>query len=211
MTQRSTSGWTGAVFAAAIAVAAICFTHIARADDTVAAGPGPVIGAAAPHDLALPDQSGAVTPLADRAGEAGVVVMFVRAASWCPYCQKQLIEMSREVDALAARGYRVVAVSTDTVKAHETFAGKHDIGFPLLADPDSVAINAWDVRDPAYAEGHRAHGVPFPITVVVNAEGNVAAKFFNAPGYGADDGYVARVEASDVLAALDELGADAEA
>jgi peroxiredoxin Q/BCP len=34
------------------------------------------------------------------------------------------------------------------VESHRRFADKHDLNFPLLADPDKVAVKAYDVDGP---------------------------------------------------------------
>jgi len=42
----------------------------------------------------------------------------------------------------------VVGVSPQDVESHRRFADKHDLNFPLLADPDKVAVKAYDVDGP---------------------------------------------------------------
>jgi peroxiredoxin Q/BCP len=43
---------------------------------------------------------------------------------------------------------RVVGVSPQDVESHRRFADKHDLNFPLLADPDKLAVKAYDVDGP---------------------------------------------------------------
>jgi peroxiredoxin Q/BCP len=43
---------------------------------------------------------------------------------------------------------RVVGVSPQDVASHKRFAEKHGLNFPLLADPDKVAVKAYDVDGP---------------------------------------------------------------
>ncbi len=174
--------------------------------------PGPAVGATIPATVSLPDQTGAARDLVGLAGENGSVIVFLRAADWCPFCQRQLIELSGSAAAFEERGYSVVSVSTDTVNELERFANRRDIGFTMLADTDSAVIAQLNVLDPAANRTRRAPGgLPFPVTLVVDPQGVVIDKFYNAPGYGENDGFRVRVSAADVLAGLDGLNAADEA
>ena len=42
----------------------------------------------------------------------------------------------------------VFGVSADTDSSHQKFANKFQLNFPLLADPDKVAVKAYDVDGP---------------------------------------------------------------
>ncbi len=49
-------------------------------------------------------------------------------------------------EQLAARGYKIVGVSPDSVKSHQSFCAKHELNFTLLADIDhslSEALGVW--------------------------------------------------------------------
>lgn len=166
---------------------------------------GPAIGQRAPHDLALSDARGEVLTHSQRAGANGTVVVFVRSADWCPLCKRQLIGLNSSLDAFVERGYALVSVSTDTPEKLAKFTDRRGIGFTMLADPDSVAIDAFGVRDPAFPEGHRAFGVPYPIGFVLNGDGVIVDKFYHVEGYGQAKGYRTRVSTEDVIAALDAM------
>lgn len=169
---------------------------------------GPAIGAPVPHDFMVPNQYGEVNGLSDLSGHSGAVVVFVRSADWCPVCKAQLVDLSDNFDAFVARGYSVVSVSTDTGDKLARFQDRRDIRFTMLADPDSDIVRAFGVVDPKFGEGHRAHGVPYPIAFVVNGDGVIVDKFYHATGYGQNGGYRTRVATGDVLAGLDALGAE---
>ena len=50
---------------------------------------------------------------------------------------------------LKRRGYKVVGVSPDSVKSHQNFCAKHELGFTLLADTDhslSEAMGVWRMK-----------------------------------------------------------------
>jgi peroxiredoxin Q/BCP len=38
----------------------------------------------------------------------------------------------------------IVGVSTDSIDSHQRFREKHDLPFPLIADPDKSVVNAYD-------------------------------------------------------------------
>jgi len=62
-----------------------------------------------------------------------------------PGCTKQACNLRDNFDVLADHGIAVVGVSPDGLDSHEKFAAKHDLNFPLLADPDHKIINAYGV------------------------------------------------------------------
>ncbi len=183
-----------------VALAVAAFTDPARASEETF---GPQIGQTLPAPLEGVDQSGSARSAADLAGANGAVIMFYRSASWCPFCQKQLIDTNARIAEFNERGVSVVGVSYDSVEDLASFAERRGIVFSLLSDPDSALIDAYGVRDPLYGEGHRAKGVPYPITLVVDETGVVRAKLFHEAGYGASRGYVQRASIDDVLAAVD--------
>src|SRR5688572_4757061 len=74
---------------------------------------GPAVGAAIPTPFNVHDAQGALQTFADVSGPSGVVLVFVRSASWCPYCIQQLRDIESMNTALKARGYRLVTVSYD--------------------------------------------------------------------------------------------------
>src|SRR5271156_4484913 len=73
---------------------------------------GPPVGAKVPA-LHATDLKGAPVSLAALSGKNGLVLVFFRSAKWCPYCQKQLMDMKAAPGPLAERGYRFAAISYD--------------------------------------------------------------------------------------------------
>ncbi len=59
-------------------------------------------------------------------------------------CDKQMISLAREWDAIRALGFDVLGLSKDTVGSHLKYAEKHSIGFPLVSDPDHQFAKATD-------------------------------------------------------------------
>ncbi len=159
----------------------------------------PAVGQAAPA-VAGTDISGKAVPLPQLAGSKGTVLMFFRSAAWCPYCKAQLIAMNANAAApLAKRGYTLVGLSYDAVPVLAKFAAERKVTWPLLSDPKSKVIDGWQLRDPAYAPGNPAHGVPRPAIFVIDAKGVIRARLM-------EDDYRRRPPAEAVLAAVDALG-----
>ncbi len=59
-------------------------------------------------------------------------------------CDKQMVSLAREWDAIRALGFGVVGLSKDTVGSHLKYAEKHSIGFPLVSDPNHQFAKATD-------------------------------------------------------------------
>lgn len=158
---------------------------------------GPAVGAKAPG-LAATDAAGAPVALRDLAGPRGLVLVFVRSARWCPFCQAQLIDLRQAQDALRARGYGLAALSYDSPEVLAQFAARRDIGYPLLSDPQSATIDAFGIRDPQYPPGHMVHGVPQPAIFILSRDGVVQAKL-------AEEGYRNRPPTAGVLETVSRL------
>ncbi len=159
----------------------------------------PAVGEKAPA-VAGTDITGKARTLKQLAGRKGSVVMFFRSAAWCPYCKAQLIAMNDAAAApLASRGYTLIGLSYDQVPVLAKFAAERKVMWPLLSDPKSAVIDGWELRDPAYAPGNRAHGVPRPAIYVIDAKGTIRARLM-------EDDYRRRPPAEAVLAAVDALG-----
>lgn len=165
-----------------------------------ASGFGPAIGERAP-DLDVMDADGARRSLSDLMGERGLVLYFNRSLDWCPICLRQTIELEASVDAFAEAGWPVAVLTYDPVATLAQVADRRGLDVTLLSDEDSATIDAYGVRDPIYADpDHLAHGVPYPITVVIDRDGRVVAKFWHEAGLGQQRGYATRISAEDVLA-----------
>jgi len=158
---------------------------------------GPAVGGTAPV-LAAVDASGKPRDLASVAGRNGTVLVFFRSAKWCPFCQRQLIELNNAAEPLAARGYGLAAISYDPPPALASFAARQAIRYPLLSDGGSRMIDAYGIRDSQYPVGNFAHGVPRPAIFVLDTRGVVRGKL-------AEDSYRNRPPVAAVLTLVDGL------
>jgi peroxiredoxin len=160
---------------------------------------GPPVGTKAPAIGERLDQTGKARTFADLVGRNGLVLLFNRSAGWCPYCQAQMIELNGGIKDIEKRGYRVAVLTYDSVDVLKDFATKRQIAYTLLSDPKSEVIDAYNLRDPAYKPGHRAHGVPRPITFVLDTTGTIKGKLY-------EESFKVRPPVTAIISKLDEVG-----
>ena len=98
------------------------------------------------------------------------------------------------------QGIKLAAISYDSEAILKYFADRRKIGFPLLADPDSKAISAYEVLN-TEAVG-RSTGMARPGYFFIDTGGVVEGKFFEAK-------YRERHSGNNVISKLfPELGSD---
>lgn len=86
-----------------------------------------------------------------------------------------------------------MAISYDSVGALKNFADRQHITYPLLSDPESTIIHAYDILNETVKPGTAAFGIPYPGVYVVDTQGKVVAKYF-------EEDYKDRVSTADILA-----------
>lgn len=158
---------------------------------------GPPVGAKVPT-IHVTDLKGMRVNMSDLSGSKGLVLVFFRSAKWCPYCQKQLIDLKDAPGPLAERGYKLAALSYDPIDVLAQFTEKRSIPYPLLSDNGSVTIDAWKLRDVRYKPDTFAWGVPYASIYVISPDGVLKAKL-------AEEDYKVRPPLTAVLAAIDAL------
>ena len=72
----------------------------------------------------------------------------------------------------------MAALSYDSVALQRHFAEVKGITYPLLSDPKSKVIRAFDILNDNFPPDHPWHGVPFPGTYISDETGVVRAKYF---------------------------------
>jgi hypothetical protein len=102
------------------------------------------------------------------------------------------VELAEKAASFRERGLGVAALSYDPVPVLKDFADRRHIPYPLLSDPDSHVIEAFRLLNPDYPEGDMAHGVPYPGTFVIDADGVVRERYF-------EDSYRERRTAASIL------------
>lgn len=90
------------------------------------------------------------------------------------------MELQGRLDQLKREGLSVVAVSYDPVSVLADFARRRGITFLLLSDVGSAVIKRYGLLNTTIAEGHPTFGIPFPGTFIVDANGVVTSRHFEA-------------------------------
>lgn len=182
---------------AAAVIAALISVLLPIAVSAAAWDVGPPVGAKVPA-LHATDLKGAPVSVRELSGKNGLVLVFFRSAKWCPYCQRQLMDLKNAPGPLGERGYKLAAVSYDPTDVLTQFTDKWAIPYPLLSDQGSTTIDAWKLRDVRYKPDSFAWGVPYASIYVISPKGVLKAKL-------AEEDYKTRPPLSAVLAAIDGL------
>ena len=148
-------------------------------------------------EFTLPDQTGTPVSLADLRGETVVLYFYPRADT--PGCTAQACGVRDHTAEYERAGARVIGISPDTVEAQAKFAGKHSLGFTLLADADHEVADAYGTWGEKSMYGKRYMGVQ-RATFIIDPEGRIARVFPKVSPKTHDD---------VVLGALAELQASA--
>lgn len=90
------------------------------------------------------------------------------------------MELQRQTATLAAQGLGLAVITYDPPATLARFAKERGLTYPLLSDEGSAIIRRYGLLNPEYPEGSRAHGVPYPGTFILDPEGRVVARYFEA-------------------------------
>ena len=133
------------------------------------------VGEAAPA-FTLKDQNGKDVSLEALLKKGPVAVVFHRSVDWCLYCKLQMVQVQRILKQIEAAGGQVVGISYDSVEKLKAYGKRQKITFPMLADPDSKTIDAFDIRSkqaPPEKSGFARH-----TTFIIDQKGIIRAKLF---------------------------------
>jgi peroxiredoxin len=138
---------------------------------------GVSVGVEAPQ-IAGTTQDGKPATFADLKGQKGLVIAFVRSADWCPFCKQQLKDLNSIAGDLDTRGFKLAALSYDSVETLAKFAKSARISYTLLSDPRSAVIDAFGIRNMDVAGSKRMDGIPHPAIYVISADGVILDKLY---------------------------------
>ena len=94
-------------------------------------------------DFTLPRDGGDAVTLSDLRGQN--VVLYFYPKDNTPGCTTEALEFTALADAFAAKNTRVFGISKDSVKKHENFCAKYDLGVPLLSDAEGKVCEDYGV------------------------------------------------------------------
>lgn len=89
------------------------------------------------------DQSGNKVSLKDFLGKK--VILYFYPKDDTPGCTAQACNLRDNYSELLEKGFRVVGISTDSVKSHKKFETKYHLPFPLIADEDQKIVEKYGV------------------------------------------------------------------
>ena len=120
--------------------------------------------------FALPDQNGQTVSLSDYRGRPLILYFYPKDST--PGCTRQALAFADAYDRFRAAGIEVLGISRDSAASHRRFAEKNALPFPLLSDPERLAIEAYGVWQEKKSYGKVTMGV-VRTTYVIDAEGRV--------------------------------------
>jgi peroxiredoxin Q/BCP len=103
----------------------------------------PQIGKPAP-EFELPDQDGQLHSLEDYRDQW--VVLYFYPKDQTPGCTTEACQFRDDIFAFKKMNAQVLGVSLDDVESHQAFSEKHSLPFPLLADVEGKAADAYGVK-----------------------------------------------------------------
>ncbi|MCC5808003.1 MAG: thioredoxin-dependent thiol peroxidase [Opitutales bacterium] len=138
----------------------------------------PMVGAPAPA-FDLPDQNGKRHKTADYKGRYVVLFWYPKDAT--PGCTKEACGFRDSAEDFAEAGAVVLGASVLDSASKAKFAAKHNLGFPLLADEDHAAAEAFGVWKEKSMYGRKYMGIARE-TFVIGPDGEIAAHWPKAAG-----------------------------
>ena len=125
------------------------------------------IGAPAP-DFALPGDDGRPIRLSELKGRKIVLYFYPRDDT--SGCTREAIDFNGLRREFAGIGADIIGISADSVASHRKFKKKHGLDFPLLADEQHSALEAYGVWVEKSLYGRKYMGVE-RTTVLIGADG----------------------------------------
>ncbi len=131
--------------------------------------PMPQAGEPAPG-FQLYDQDGNSVTLSQHAGKN--VVLYFYPKDDTPGCTTEACDFRDQHSALSAAGAVVLGVSADSRERHRKFATKYSLPFPLLADTEHQALEAYGVWGEKSLYGRTFQGIT-RTTFLIGPDGRV--------------------------------------
>jgi peroxiredoxin Q/BCP len=129
------------------------------------------VGDLAP-DFSLPRDGGATVSLSSYRGKK--VVLYFYPKDDTSGCTKEAIEFNGLKAEFAKADTVIIGLSPDSVKSHDKFKAKYDLSFPIAADEDKAALEAYGVWVEKSMYGKKYMGVE-RTTVLIGADGRILA------------------------------------
>ncbi|MBY0518181.1 MAG: AhpC/TSA family protein [Bacteriovoracaceae bacterium] len=160
---------------------------------------------------AFPDLKIAEKNVSEWVKDGPLVITFYRGG-WCPYCMKQLKQLSQELPQF--KGARIIAISPESEKQVAISKRKNDLKIPLISDKNNETARllgiAFKVED-AMIDMYKGYGIdlkvsqgngdnilPVPATFVIGKDMKVAYSYVEVD-------YTQRAALSDIVTVVQRL------
>ncbi len=147
--------------------------------------------------------------------ERGPVVLTWYRGAWCPYCDKELKAVEKQIVPAAEKlGASVFALSPEAPEHAKGLKEKRSLSFDLLHDEENKAAKRYGIAftldeatvtkykgykiDVAAHNGTGKHELPIPATYVIGTDGVITYAYVN-------EDYSKRAKPKDVVEALEKL------
>lgn len=120
----------------ALLIAITLGLQASAADQVLAGQPAP--------EFELADQEGQLHSLEDYRDRW--VVLYFYPKDGTPGCTTEACEFRDNIFAFREMNAQILGISLDDVESHKAFAENHNLPFPLLADPEGTAADAYGVK-----------------------------------------------------------------
>ncbi len=153
------------------------------------------------------DQNGKTVILTDLLKKGSVVIVFYRG-EWCPYCNKQLMELEDSMTLITNKGASIIAVSPEKQENIAKTIQKTKATYSVLSDDSLKIMSAYKVAfalDERTTVKYKGYGInlqemngsngnnlPVPAVYIINKEGKITYRYF-------DVNYKNRVSVNEIL------------
>jgi len=121
-------------------------------------------------EIRLRTDTGEEFKLSDSKGKRVALYFYPRADT--PGCTTEACEFRDGIEAFARKGAVVIGVSPDTPAKQAKFKAKYGLPFPLLADEEKAAAQAYGVWKEKSMYGKKSMGIE-RTTFIIGADGRI--------------------------------------
>jgi len=133
------------------------------------------VGDQAP-DFSLLDQNRQRVSLSDFEGRKLLLYFYPKAET--PGCTRQAISIRDAAEELHGAGVAFVGISPDAPEEQKAFDEKHNLGFPLLSDPDHEVAEAYGTWGARSVEGRMKEGI-IRSSFLIDEHGTIVQATYN--------------------------------
>lgn len=130
------------------------------------------VGDLAPDFSLVDPQTAQVVSRASLAG-TNCLILFLRG-TWCPFCQKQLVQLAAQYEQLQSAKIQVIAVSCQSSSALQSYLANNPLPFPLLPDTSRAVAKAFGTHYWLRWEGIN---LSHPALFILDSEGRVLFRY----------------------------------